>query len=160
MALVQLVRIVRARLNLALNQLRPARRDIKAILAADPNSPQVCNRSFSLPYCFFFLFCSSATLLVVAAGPDILQVQASIFRLMFVFFPLGFCFWLLPLLSLPASLSLLFESVCFFCVTAGYDCVTAGYDRMTPSRTVGLVVVRLLGNNAHCTSMSHLLLVA
>lgn len=42
MAVVQLVRILRARLNLALNQLRPARRDIKAILAADPNSPQVC----------------------------------------------------------------------------------------------------------------------
>ena len=40
-AVVQLVRILRARLNLALNQLRPARRDIKAILAADPNSPQV-----------------------------------------------------------------------------------------------------------------------
>ncbi|KAL3145529.1 hypothetical protein ABBQ32_003354 [Trebouxia sp. C0010 RCD-2024] len=39
-AVVQLVRILRARLNLALNQLRPARRDIKAILAADPNSPQ------------------------------------------------------------------------------------------------------------------------
>lgn len=41
-AVVQLVRILRGRLNLALNQLRPARRDIKAILAADPNSPQVC----------------------------------------------------------------------------------------------------------------------
>ena len=40
-AVVQVVRILRARLNLALNQLRPARRDIKAILAADPNSPQV-----------------------------------------------------------------------------------------------------------------------
>ena len=40
-AVVQLVRILRARLNLSLNQLRPARRDIRAILAADPNSPQV-----------------------------------------------------------------------------------------------------------------------
>ena len=40
-AVVQVVRVLRARLNLALNQLRPARRDIKAILAADPNSPQV-----------------------------------------------------------------------------------------------------------------------
>lgn len=39
--MVQLVRILRARLNLALNQLRSARRDIKAILAADPNSLQV-----------------------------------------------------------------------------------------------------------------------
>ena len=40
-SVVQLVRILRARLNLALNQLRPARWDIKSILAADPNSPQV-----------------------------------------------------------------------------------------------------------------------
>ncbi|KAA6422840.1 MAG: hypothetical protein FRX49_07375 [Trebouxia sp. A1-2] len=39
-SVVQLVRILRARLNLALNQLRPARWDIKSILAADPNSPQ------------------------------------------------------------------------------------------------------------------------
>lgn len=38
---VQLVRFLRARLSLALNLLRPARRDIRAILAADPNSPQV-----------------------------------------------------------------------------------------------------------------------
>jgi hypothetical protein len=42
-SVVQLVRILRARLNLSLNQLRPARWDIKSILAADPNSPQVYN---------------------------------------------------------------------------------------------------------------------
>ena len=40
-SVVQLVRILRAKLNLALNQLRPARWDIRSILAADPNSPQV-----------------------------------------------------------------------------------------------------------------------
>ncbi|DBB12250.1 TPA: hypothetical protein ACH3X3_006354 [Trebouxia sp. C0006] len=39
-SVVQLVRILRAKLNLALNQLRPARWDIRSILAADPNSPQ------------------------------------------------------------------------------------------------------------------------
>ncbi|DBA84865.1 TPA: hypothetical protein ACH3X1_005885 [Trebouxia sp. C0004] len=39
-SVVQLVRILRARLHLALNQLRPARWDIKSILAADPDSPQ------------------------------------------------------------------------------------------------------------------------
>ena len=40
-AVVQVVRILRVRLNLALGQLRPARRDIRTILTADPNSPQV-----------------------------------------------------------------------------------------------------------------------
>lgn len=40
-SVVQLIRALRARLNLALNELRPARRDIKAILASDPNSPHV-----------------------------------------------------------------------------------------------------------------------
>lgn len=39
-SVVHLVKVLRARLNLALNQLRPARRVIKSILAADPNSPQ------------------------------------------------------------------------------------------------------------------------
>ncbi len=43
-SVVQLVRILRTKLNLALNQLRPARRDIRSILAADPNSPQVLQR--------------------------------------------------------------------------------------------------------------------
>ena len=51
---VQLVRILRARLNLALNQLRPARRDIRSILAEDPNSPQVtnCLLHSSSQYCY------------------------------------------------------------------------------------------------------------
>jgi len=40
-SVVQLVRILRAKLNLALNQLRPALWDIRSILAADPNSPHV-----------------------------------------------------------------------------------------------------------------------
>ena len=56
---VQLVRILRARLNLALNQLRPARRDIRSILAEDPNSPQVtnCLLHSSSQYCY----CSGTT---------------------------------------------------------------------------------------------------
>lgn len=40
-SVVQLVRVLRAKLNLALNQLRPARWDIRSILADNPNSPQV-----------------------------------------------------------------------------------------------------------------------